>query len=246
MSVEERNWSGEAFLESGVERWGRAAELARSEQLCVPIWAVCSAALIPVTLVAGWLLADAVQPAAYSPMRQTISVTAGYAGTDRWIMTGALALIGVCYVLTSVGLDGLPTRARLGLLVSGIAGIGVAACPEPAVGATTQHLTFTAIGAVSMALWPALVGQKSPVHVLAGVRVATCTTVLFAALLTWLIAETRDGPHLGAAERISSSIEAGWPVVVALALRRSTAGYSPPNSAGTRREPARRARHWGE
>ena len=58
----------------------------------VPGWAVASAGLSPVVVTAGWLVADAVQPAAYNPIRKTVSVMAGYAGTDRWIMTGALLL----------------------------------------------------------------------------------------------------------------------------------------------------------
>src|ERR1700683_4278947 len=60
----------------------------------VPRWTVVPAALSPVLATAGWLVADAVQPASYSPVRKTISVLAGHAGTDRWIMTGALFLVG--------------------------------------------------------------------------------------------------------------------------------------------------------
>jgi hypothetical protein len=54
----------------------------------VPWWAVVSAGLSPVLATGGWLIADAVQPASYSPIRKTVSVLAGHAGTDRWIMTG--------------------------------------------------------------------------------------------------------------------------------------------------------------
>src|SRR5271165_5736157 len=54
----------------------------------VPGWAVGAALLAPVVLVGGWLVAGALQPASYSPMRQTMSVLAGHSGTDRWVMTG--------------------------------------------------------------------------------------------------------------------------------------------------------------
>ena len=67
----------------------------------VPWWAVFSAGLAPVLLIGGWLAADAVQPASYSPIRETISVLAGAAGTDQWIMTGALFLVGSCYLVTA-------------------------------------------------------------------------------------------------------------------------------------------------
>ena len=50
----------------------------------VPGWAVGTALLAPAVLVGGWLIAGALQPASYSPMRQTMSVLAGHSGTDRW------------------------------------------------------------------------------------------------------------------------------------------------------------------
>ena len=59
-------------------------------------WAVVSAALSPVLLTGGYLVAGALQPASYSPVRKTISVMAGQAGTDRWIMTGGLFLVAGC------------------------------------------------------------------------------------------------------------------------------------------------------
>ena len=67
----------------------------------VPGWTVVSAGLAPVLATGGWLVAEAVQPASYSPIRKTISVLAGHAGTDRWIMTGALFLVGGCQLVLS-------------------------------------------------------------------------------------------------------------------------------------------------
>jgi hypothetical protein len=43
-----------------------------------------------VLLIGGWVVADELQPVSYSPVRQTLGVLAGHAGTDRWIMTMAL------------------------------------------------------------------------------------------------------------------------------------------------------------
>ena len=68
----------------------------------------------------GWLIADAVQPASYSPIRKTVSVLAGHAGTDRWIMTGALFLVGGCQLVTAVGLAGTGVPARILLAVAGL------------------------------------------------------------------------------------------------------------------------------
>ena len=48
-------------------------------------WTIISAGLAPVLLTGGYLVAGALQPASCSPMRTTISVIAGQAGTGRWI-----------------------------------------------------------------------------------------------------------------------------------------------------------------
>src|SRR6185369_8163290 len=76
-------------------------------------------------------MAGALQPASYSPVRSTISVMAGQAGTDRWVMTGGIVLTGGCYLVTAAGLTGLRASARALLAVTGMAGLGIAASPEP-------------------------------------------------------------------------------------------------------------------
>src|ERR1700729_596591 len=100
----------------------------------VPGWAVTSAALSPVLLVSAWLVAGALQPASYSPMRQTVSVMAGLGGTDRWVMTGALLVVGGLHLITAAGLTALRAPARVLLVIAGVSSIGIAASPEPAVG----------------------------------------------------------------------------------------------------------------
>jgi hypothetical membrane protein len=115
-------------------------------------WAIISAGLAPVLLTGGYLVAGALQPASYSPVRKTISVMAGQAGADRWVMTGGLFLVGGCYLVTAAGLTGIRAAARALLIVAGLAGIGIAASPEPARGATPQHLAWTVLGAVTIAV----------------------------------------------------------------------------------------------
>jgi len=89
-------------------------------------WTLVSAGLSPVLVTVGWLVADAVQPASYNPVRKTVSVMSGYAGTDRWIMTGALLLAGVCQLLTAAGLTILAGTVRSTALAL-IAAVAVAA-----------------------------------------------------------------------------------------------------------------------
>lgn len=188
----------------------------------VPGWVLAASALLPLLLTGAWLVGDALQPRSYSPVRQTVSVLAGHAGTDRWIMTGALFAIGACYLATAAGLSIVGLPARLGLLVAGLAGIGIALCPEPVHGSTPQHLLFTTVGAITLSVWPALVPRRaaSPLPLRRGSLVVV--TALFVALLAWTFAETQDGAALGLAERASSSLEVCWPFVVALALRRTS------------------------
>jgi hypothetical membrane protein len=189
----------------------------------VPGWTVVSACLSPVLATAGWLIADAVQPASYSPIRKTVSVLAGHAGTDRWIMTGALFLVGGCQLVTAAGLVGVGVPARILLAVAGLSSIGIAVSPEPARGSTPQHLAWTSLGAVTIAVWPALVARRAPPRplILSGYGRAVVTAV-FIALLAWLVIETQGGSDLGLAERLFLSTETCWPFIVAIALRQTT------------------------
>jgi Protein of unknown function (DUF998) len=189
----------------------------------VPWWTVVSAALSPVLVTAGWLVADAVQPAAYDPIRKTVSVMSGYAGTDRWIMTWALLLVGGCQLLTAAGLAGVRVPARILLAVAGLSSIGIAASPEPVVGSTPQHLAWTALGAVAIAVWPAFVVQRArPRPLILGRYCCAAVTAVFLVLLGWLIIQTQGGSDLGLAERLSVSTETCWPFVVAVILWQTT------------------------
>jgi hypothetical membrane protein len=186
----------------------------------VPGWAVMSAALSPVLLVGAYLVAGALQPASYSPMRQTVSVMSGLGGTDRWVMTGALLAVGGCHVITAAGLSALRLPARILLVIAGASSIGIAVFPEPASGSVPSHLAFTALGAAVISIWPAFTVSRSRPRplILSPVGAATVTAV-FLILLAWLVSETQGGSDLGLAERLCSSAETCWPLVVALTLR---------------------------
>jgi hypothetical protein len=180
----------------------------------------------------GWLVADAVQPASYSPVGKTVSVMSGYAGTDRWIMTGALILVGACQFVAAAGLAGVGMPARILLVVAGLSSIGIAVSPEPVRGSTPQHLAWTALGAVALAVWPAFVARPGlPRPVILTSYGCAVVTAVFLALLGWLIVETQGGRDLGLAERLFLSIETCWPFIVAIALRRTTSRPGAPPRA---------------
>ncbi|HTT55399.1 MAG TPA: DUF998 domain-containing protein [Streptosporangiaceae bacterium] len=220
-----------------------------------PGWVLVTAGLSPILVTVAWLVAGTLQPASYSPVRDTVSALAGLGGTDRWIMTSALFAVGGCYLATAAGLAGLRAPARILLAVAGLSSIGIAASPEPAAGTTTRHLAWTALGAATITIWPAFTGRRSPGQpLILGTRGAAVVTTVFAGLLGWLLIETQQGTLLGLAERVMTSIQTAWPFLVAVALRQAAlrpgpqrAGPPPaaltaegpggPRSA--RREPAR-------
>jgi hypothetical membrane protein len=207
---------------SQLSRLPTSTTVTASQARVVPRWAVISAGLSPVVLTSAWVVSDALQPASYSPMRQTISVLAGQDGTDRWLMTGALFLIGGCYLATAAGLGCLQLPGRSLLVLAGLCSIGVATSPEPATGPTLVHLAWTVIGGIAIAVWPAVASWSAPpdAEALRG-RGAALATVVFLLLLAWVVVQTQGGNELGLAERMASSVPTTWPWVVALLLRRS-------------------------
>jgi len=179
--------------------------------------------LAPVVLVGGWLAAGALQPASYSPMRQTMSVLAGHAGASPWVMTAALLVVGSCQIATGAGLAGVRVPARILLILTGLSTLGIAASPEPASGPTPRHLVFAVSCAVTTAVWPALVAGRAPgrSRILSAGSCAT-VTLAFAGLSCWLLIAARYGAgNLGLAERLTSAVQGLFPLVVALALRQN-------------------------
>jgi len=179
--------------------------------------------LAPVVLVGGWLIAGALQPASYSPMRQTMSVLAGQSGSDRWVMTAALLVVGSCQIATGAGLTAVSMPARILLILTGLSTLGIAATPEPATGPTARHLAFAVSCVVTTAVWPVLVARRAPAQswILSVYGCATLT-VIFAGLSCWLLVAARvGGGDLGMIERLTSAIQGLFPFVVALALRQT-------------------------
>jgi hypothetical membrane protein len=189
----------------------------------VPAWAVAAAVLSEVLLIGGWLAAGALQPSSYSPMQQTMSDLAGQTATDSWVMTAALFCVGSCQLATGLGLTRVPMQARLLLILAGLSTIGVAASPDPTTGPTPWHLAFAVSCVVTTLVWPLFAIRREPAdrpRVLS-VCCALAVTVLFAVLSSWLLIATQGSGPLGLAERLTSSVQGLWPLVVALALRQA-------------------------
>jgi hypothetical membrane protein len=183
-------------------------------------WATVSTALAPLLMVGAWLLAETLQPPSYSPLYSSISGLAAVGATDRWIVTGALLLVGACYFVTAACLPGLRKSARTVLVIAGLSSIGIAMSPQPVHGTNAQHMVWTSLGAVAIAVWPAFTASRAPSRpLILRPPVAAAVTVVSVALLAWLIAETQGGSALGLAERLVTGVQMTWPFIVLLALR---------------------------
>jgi hypothetical protein len=215
------------------------SELVRADRP-VPGWVVGTALLVPVVLVGGWLIADALQPTSYSPMRQTISVLAGHSGTDRWVMTAALLLVGSCQIATGAGLAAVRMPARILLILTGLSTLGIAATPEPVTGSTSRHLAFAMSCAITTAVWPVLIARRGPAQSwILSVCGCAMMTVMFAGLSCWLLIAARGGGDLGMVERLTSAVQGLFPLVVALALRQTV-----PDADNQRQPGQERSRRW--
>ena len=211
----------------------RARTAAPRRDGTVPAWAIVSAGLTPILLTGGWLVAGALQPVSYDPVRDTVSVMAGHAGTDRWVMTGALLLVGGFHLVTAAGLGAIRVPARVLLVLAGLASIGIATSPEPVVGSTPQHLAWTSFGAVIITVWPAFAARPgSPQPLIVSRRGSAIVTAVFLGLLCWLVIQTQGGSYLGVAERLTSSVQTTWPFVVAVVLWRQAARTGRPELPG--------------
>jgi hypothetical membrane protein len=194
-------------------------------------WATVSTALAPLAMIGGWLVAETFQPPSYSPLQSSISGLAALGAADRWIVTGALFLVGACYLVTAACLPGVRGPARIVLLIAGISSVGIAVSPVPLHGPDPQHLAWTSLGAVAIAIWPAFTASRAPAQpLILRPRGAAAVTAVSVALLVWLTAETQGGSALGLAERLVTGLQVTWPFIVLLALRNASVRNERSNS----------------
>jgi len=190
-----------------------------------PWWAVLSASAAPVLLIGGWTVAAALQPAGFNSVRDTISALAAYGATDRWVMTSALAGLGVCHAVTALGLRPAALPGRLMLAVGGMANVAVAAFPQPDDGSSVAHFWAATVGFVALALWPALALQRNdPVPFGLSLPAALAAAGVLLVLTCWFASELYGGgDRVGLSERAAAGAQALWPLVIATAAHRARA-----------------------
>jgi hypothetical protein len=170
-------------------------------------------------LIGGWQLAAARQPGGFDPVRETISALASRGATDAWVMTAALAAVGVCHTVTAAGLAPAAVAGRALLATGGVATIVLAGFPQPVTGDSAEHVAAASVALSVLSLWPALAwrrgGRPGP-----GVWWLAATGLL--GLLGWFDIEYFSGsPRIGLAERVLTAAQALWPFAAVLMVRRS-------------------------
>jgi hypothetical membrane protein len=176
-----------------------------------------------VLLVGGWTVAAGLQPRPVNAVASTISALAADGAADRWVMTLVLVAVGVCDVVTGLALRPAAAPGRLILITGGLAGVLVAANPEPARGGSPAHALWAAIGFVALTAWP-LGGLKRGSSVPGGLRptVSAVAAGALLGLLVWFAAELMTrGAQIGLAERVLTEAQTVWPLAVVLTCWRS-------------------------
>lgn len=189
----------------------------------VPGWTLGSALAAPVLLIGGWTIAGAVQPGGYDPVADTISALAGRGAHDRWLMTGAFIGLGLCYLVTALGLRVAARPGRIVLAAGGAATLLVAALPQPVRGSSAAHMVAAGVAFAALAVWAALAGRRGPRAPWAfrpGVSVAA--TVVLLGAVAWFVWHLHAGVRVGLTERITAGAQVLWPLVAVVSARRWT------------------------
>lgn len=185
-----------------------------------PWWALLSSAAAPVALIGGWTLAARRQPAGYDSTVATISSLAAQGASDRWLMTGALLVVGVCHGVTALGLRRAAPAGRVVLGLGGVATVLVAMFPLPESGSAPAHAAAAGVAFGALALWPALAwrrGGRGPAALRPVVSVAAAVVLL--GLVAWFGGTLGTGGPVGLAERSAAGAQACWPLVAVLSSR---------------------------
>ncbi|MEY9962743.1 putative membrane protein [Streptacidiphilus sp. MAP12-16] len=180
-----------------------------------PWWALLSSGCAVVLLVGGWTIAAYLQGPGYDPTVQTISSLAGYSARDRWLMTNAMIAVGACHGITALGLRAAAPAGRLALVFGGVATILVALSPEQVSGPSFRHGAAAGVGAVVLAVWPWLATGRGPFTPWAlRPAVSAVATALLLAAVAWFVVEVHAHSAAGLSERVVSTAETAWPLVV--------------------------------
>jgi hypothetical membrane protein len=181
-----------------------------------------------VAFIAGWVIAGAWTPG-YSPVRQAISQLAQIGAPHRVIMTVGFVVYGLGIVVFGRWLGPLAGSRPVAwcLALTGLATLGVAACPLTAAGASTQdhlHAAFAAVGYVSLAATPVFAARA---WARSGRRVRAALSVLTGIGSAVALAATLTGVHTGLLQRLGLTVLDVWLVAMATSPPEVRPSYQP-------------------
>jgi len=183
-------------------------------------WGLLSSAAAPVLLIGGWTAAATRQRGGFDQVRETISALAAIGADDRWLMTTALAGLGICHLTTATALHAARLPGRLVLAGGGLATVLVAVFPLPAEDSGSPvHTAVAGTAFLALAVWPALAWRReAPALLHPGPSLGAAAALL--ALVGWFGVElATDSGRVGLAERAAAGAQALWPLVVAWGCR---------------------------
>jgi hypothetical membrane protein len=186
----------------------------------IPWWAVVAAGAAPVLLIGGLFVATAVQPPSYNPVRDTISELAAHGATDWWVMTAALAGLGLCYLLAGLGLQTAGRAGRALLVGGGVAVLLIALFRQPQRGYSLPHELAVIAAAMTCCTWPAFAWHRRTPALLLTRAPSIAAAGVLVGLATWYSLETH-GALLGLAERFAATAPALWLLAVVVTSRRT-------------------------
>lgn len=188
----------------------------------VPWWGTVAAVVAPVSLVGGWSWAGALTPG-YDPVRQTVSDLAAAAAPTHWLMTTALVLTGLGYIVTAVGLRPADGAGRTLLVVGGVGVLLTAWIPNDTQGRNeVGHMIVSYLAFLALTVWPAVIARNRPdAPLVLRPRFGQVVAIALGVLVLVTVADiVVGGSTLGLRERVLASAQSLVPLVVVLGCRR--------------------------
>ena len=188
----------------------------------IPWWAVVAASLSPILLIGGFFVATALQPTTYSPISDTISQLAGQGANDSWVMTSAIAGVGLCYLLVALGLHPAAGAGRVLLAGGGVATLLIAGFQDPRLGYSLGHELAVIATVLTCCTWPIFAAQRRHPAPLLTPTASFAAAGVSLGLAAWYALESR-GALLGLAERFAAVAPPLWLLAVVVTTRSAVA-----------------------
>jgi hypothetical membrane protein len=176
------------------------------------------AVVAPIVLVVGLRAAEAAWPGP-DPASQSFSALAGLGATNRWIMAGTLALVGLLLAIVALGLrPRVPTPAWTLLAAGGVLLAVAGVTPQPVGGYSAVHMVAAGLAWFAFSTWP-LGLALAPTVAPALRRDSVTAFVVLAVLVAWFTVElVTSGELYGLSQRVLVVAQAVWPIRVAVAV----------------------------